>query len=158
MVPRGLPHHHHRRVGGQGGPRGSKIESPRKWSIMLLLHLPGPYSDYTSSLMVLLPWGALWATFRKSGFGPPLTPHATMVVVGKASGHHGPDLQHGSYGHILPQAPHWGPTRQHYNTGWPQGGVACPPVGCTPRPPSWARTTRPRWHPQLGLPEAGATR
>ena len=30
MVPRGLPHHHHRREGGQGGLRGSKIESPRK--------------------------------------------------------------------------------------------------------------------------------
>ena len=68
MVPRGLPHHHHRRVGGQGGPRGSKIESPRKWSRLLLLHLPGPYSDSTPPLMVLLPWGALWATFRKSDF------------------------------------------------------------------------------------------
>ena len=59
MVPRGLPHHHHRRAGGQGGSRGSKIESPRKWSRLLLLHLPGPYDDSTSSLMVLLPWGAL---------------------------------------------------------------------------------------------------
>ena len=54
-----------------------------------------------------------------------------MVVVGKASGHHGPDLQHGRYGHILPQAPHWGPTRQHYNIGWPQGRAAWSYAGCT---------------------------
>ena len=42
-----------------------------------------------------------------------------MVVVGEASGYHGPDLQHGSCGHTPPQAPQWDPLGHHYNTGGP---------------------------------------
>ena len=88
----------------------------------------------------------------------PTPPLAAAVVLLEAVWHYGQDLQHGSYGNIIPQAPQWDSTMHHYNVGWPQGGAAYPYASCAPRPtsltPPRARTRGPLRYLLGGTAEA----